>query len=251
VIREAAMRAGHGRDQLFRWRGREVSRLEGFSDAVFGFALTLLVVSLEVPRTFHELRLLVWELPAFAVCFLILFGTWNGHYTCCRRYGLVDGPTRALTGLLLFLVLFYVYPLKFLWSFMFGALLVNSGWLPPDIEQELTARIEPMLTEHDAAHVMVLYSGGYLAVMATFALMHLQAARRRTELALDDVEAYVTRWSTRFYAAQAAVAAVSIAIAASGHAALAGWSYFLMFPLGFGYSRRMRRQVERLRGTAA
>ena len=29
--------------------GCEVSRIEGFSDAVFGFALTLLVVSLEVP----------------------------------------------------------------------------------------------------------------------------------------------------------------------------------------------------------
>ena len=32
-------------------RHRDVSRLEGFSDAVFGFALTLLVVSLEVPET--------------------------------------------------------------------------------------------------------------------------------------------------------------------------------------------------------
>ena len=33
--------------------GREVSRIEGFSDAVFGFALTLLVVSLEVPDNFE------------------------------------------------------------------------------------------------------------------------------------------------------------------------------------------------------
>jgi uncharacterized membrane protein len=39
----------------FRWRTRESSRIEELSDAVFGFALTLLVVSLEVPRTFGEL----------------------------------------------------------------------------------------------------------------------------------------------------------------------------------------------------
>jgi uncharacterized membrane protein len=34
----------------FRLRGREVSRLEAFTDAIFGFALTLLVVPLKCPR---------------------------------------------------------------------------------------------------------------------------------------------------------------------------------------------------------
>ena len=41
-----------GRTGQFRWRGQEITRIEGLSDAVFAFAITLPVVSLEVPKTF-------------------------------------------------------------------------------------------------------------------------------------------------------------------------------------------------------
>jgi hypothetical protein len=71
---------------------------------------------------------------AFAVCFSILFWVWYDHYRFFRRYGLADGVTTTLTGALLFIVLFYVYPMKFLFAMLFDQLFgrphpISSGSL--------------------------------------------------------------------------------------------------------------------------
>jgi uncharacterized membrane protein len=73
-------------------RGREVTRLESFSDAIFAFALTLLIVSLEVPKSFADLIGTMRGFPAFAACFIMLATIWNTHYKFSRRFGLDDQP---------------------------------------------------------------------------------------------------------------------------------------------------------------
>jgi hypothetical protein len=45
MIREKLIDKGVGDPHKFRWRSHEISRIEGLSDAVFAFAVTLLVVS--------------------------------------------------------------------------------------------------------------------------------------------------------------------------------------------------------------
>src|SRR5262245_45791891 len=88
----------------FHWRGAEITRLEAFCDVVFGFAITLLVVSLEVPHNYAELMQDVRGFLPFAVCFAQLALIWVTHYRFSRRYGLEDRYTVFLNVVLLFVV---------------------------------------------------------------------------------------------------------------------------------------------------
>src|SRR5438132_2805264 len=127
MIREKLIEKGLGDSAKFRWRSHEVSRIEGLSDAVFAFAVTLLVVSLEVPKTFADLMTVMRGFGAFAISFTLLFIVWFNQYKFFRRYGLQDNLTVILNAVLLFVVLFYVYPLTFLFSFLLSSVTGGRG----------------------------------------------------------------------------------------------------------------------------
>jgi len=158
-----------------RTRGPDTERLEAFSDGVFAFALTLLVVSLEVPNTFAELLHTVQGFPAFAASFAILVWIWVEHYRFFRTYRLVDGWIIALNSLLLFVILFYVYPLKFMFSFLSRLYLGIGGTdgAPYDLRFE------------HAPLLLLIYGAGFVAVFAVLALMHWRVLRVAPRIGLD------------------------------------------------------------------
>ena len=94
----------------FRFRGLDNTRVEALSDGVFALAIALLLISSEVPSTFSELRLFLKNFFPFAATISILTLIWYQHYIFFVRYGLKDANVVALNTLLLFLVLFFIYP---------------------------------------------------------------------------------------------------------------------------------------------
>jgi len=66
------------------------------------------------PKDFSGLHEIVRGFVPFAICFTMLLTLWYAHYVFFRRYALHDQFTILLNSCLLFVVLFYVYPLKFL-----------------------------------------------------------------------------------------------------------------------------------------
>lgn len=174
----------------FRWRSHEISRVEGFSDAVFGFAVTLLIVSLEVPRTSGELLETMHGFGAFVVTFFMLASLWYSQFTFFRRYGLEDRVTVLLNLALLFMVLFFVYPLKFLFSVMLG---------DPRMRQKIeTAHgLVPVILPEHRPLIFGIFGAGFVGVMVIFTLLYRHAYKKRDELGLNEFEVYETRHTIR------------------------------------------------------
>lgn len=246
MIRELAGHQLVPPEKNFRWRGGEITRLEGFTDAVFAFAVTLLVVSLEVPHTYTELVAAMKGFLAFAICFTMLTQVWYYHYIYSRRYGLQTTYAVVLNSVLIFVVLFYVYPLKFLFTLVVGGL---SGGRTVPQEQ-----LDRMFTSaNQVPALMVIYSVGYTAVCVIFALLYHYAHRKRTELELNEYEALRTVHAVVFQLSFAAVGVVAILLALVLPVRMAGYAglFYSMngvvgFALGSILGKREKLALERM-----
>ncbi len=241
MLRQHFIKKGLRAEPHFNWRSGELTRVEALSDAVFAFAVTLLVVSLEVPTSFHEMMLTMRGFFAFGICFTLLLIIWHSHYIFFRRYGLEDTYTTILNAVLLFVVLFYIYPLKFLFSFLLAAMFgVEAG-----------VSLNAMISMQDVPQLMLVYSLGFMSIFLVFALLYHNAYRKRAVLKLNEIEVLATRASLNSHIIYVAVALLSVALALTKSGPLvaaAGWCYALLWPLqmsnGIIYGKRIDKLVK-------
>jgi len=229
------------REQYFRWRGNEVTRVEGFTDAVFAFAVTLLIVALEVPHTFEGLMDVVRGFPAFVICFASLMTFWNAHYRYHRRYGIESTFSRVITMAVIVLVLFFVYPLKFLFTMLtvqvFGLDLHNA----PHLDGQYQVRT-----------LYLVYGLGLAGVWGLYAALYGHALANREKLQLDATETALTRADLRSNLIYVAVCCLSMLLAlVTSSNWLPGVIYFLLGPLQAANGIWSDRQVQKLQAAAA
>ena len=214
-------------------RRHDISRLEAFSDAVFAFALTLLVVSLEVPKSYGELMNLMRGFPAFACCFAVLVAIWYEHNLFFRRYGMQDGYTVFLNSALLFVVMFYVYPLKFMFDSGFSHF---AAWAGQGVHPMSFAQL---------SRASAIYGLGFIAVFVMFGLLYLHAYRKRHELGLSPLEVFKIKSFAGHHMVSAGVGAIVVVIALAAprnYAFISPMVFFLMWPAHTIYGSRREKK---------
>jgi uncharacterized membrane protein len=218
--------SAEARDPI-RWRGREVSRLEALTDGMFAIAITLLVVWVEVPPSFDAMKAKMGGFFAFALCFAMMVWVWTAHNVFFRRFGLDDAWTFTLNFALVFVVLFFVYPLKFVANSLVAYLHYQMGG-PPAFA----------LKPGQLPELFAMYGLGFIAVFAIFALLYRHAYKFREVLVLSTIEERAVRLESARYLGVAGVGAVSVAFALlTRNVFLAGCSYWMIGLVEWRYGR--------------
>lgn len=164
------------------YRGKTVYRIEALSDAVFAISVTLLIMSLEVPKTYTELELIIKQFLPFLATVSMIFFIWWLQNNFFRNYGLDNVTVRFLNLCLLIIILFYVFPLKFLFTLIVSSIF-NINYFESISNSSLV-----VITESDLPNLIMFFSVGYTLVWLIFYLLYRHIWLNKTKLKLSHLE---------------------------------------------------------------
>ena len=219
---------GLDHDPNFRWRGEAVTRIENLSDIVFALAFGMLISAASPPQTMSDLSGFLFSIIPVTAAFAVLIGIWNHHFTFFRRYGVADKHIIFLNSILLFVVLYLAYPLRFAFDSLFAAITGLSG--------DATQFQRMQMTFEDSGIILAYFGVGFAIIHALFAFMHRHVIKKRELLSLTDYEFIITQQSVFTHWGNVGVALVMAYFAYFTN--LNGWAGCLMGFIGLIYAVR-------------
>lgn len=166
-------------DPRINYRGESASRFDNLTDAVFGIAITLLIFNLTNPNSFEDLLAFTKTLPAFLVSIAFIVLVWNEHLEFSEIYTLNDTKLTILNTIFIALVIFYVYPLRFLTMFL------TNTFFDTQIQMNIQGNQVPYL--------MIYYGFVAFALYFVLFLFYQRAYKIKADLGLNNFEEFYTR----------------------------------------------------------
>lgn len=192
------------------------ARLEAISDGIFAFAATLVVVSLDVPDSYAALRASFTDVGSFAISFIALVLLWVTHYNFFRRTVVIDGWVITYNFAMLFVMLCYIFPLKFLAKLSFGGATIENSM--------------------EMAELFQLYGLGFTLIFLFIALLYRRAASQ------EPTKAAYLHYKKRHFMIFVGVGLLSILLASLKIGmwyGIPGMIYSLLGPLCFWHGKSL------------
>ena len=133
------------------------NRLEAVSDGVFAFAATLMVVNIGATSAITSFKEELPNFISFGVSFFVMMAIWKVHYNFFRRTDYIDNWIITLNMILLFTVLFYIFPVRSLLGTGFGGHRISID---------------------EFSNIFQLYSIGFSLIFLSLHLMYLRAYKK-------------------------------------------------------------------------
>lgn len=248
MVRDIAKKQHSESNPEFRFRGETSSRLENFSDAVFALAVTLLLIATTPPANFEQIKRFIWDVIPFSICIALIILVWYQHFIFFFRYGLKSTTIVALNTVFLVIVLFYVYPLKFLTQLSLFPLAYLFD------QNELLKELKSMISPGDMGYLMVIYGLGAMSVFYMLAIMYKHALGQADNLELTEIEKFETSVSIKSNLLMGTIPLISVILALilinSPYAGLvSGVFYFMYAPVMFLFGHWVDKKRNKLFGS--
>lgn len=167
---------------------KETTRIEGFSDAVFAIAITLLVLDLHIPEkgliteTFVLYSYLKSQWPsylAFSISFFSIYIMWVNHHKIFKQIYIRNSAITFVNGLILFLTTSVSYP---------------------------TALLARFFNTSSACTAVAVYTGLFILINISYLLLWYIAGKNKTLLRPDITDRQIQKithnylWALPVYA---------------------------------------------------